>query len=111
MASGDLPTMSFDDRAAAHAWLERNHARSPGIRVRIFKKGSAFPTVSVDDLVDEALCFGWTDGERRREGETSFLQQIAPRDPSVPESSRNRKRIQALMGEGRMTPAGVAALG
>ncbi|MEA9985470.1 YdeI/OmpD-associated family protein [Subtercola sp. RTI3] len=96
------------DAAAWHAWLAENHAVSPGVRLAIAKKGGAQPSVSYSDALDSALCFGWIDGQKNRLDDNYFLQNFGPRRPRGMWSEINRDRVDRLIADGRMRPAGLA---
>ncbi len=108
--SEDLPVLSFRSVGALRKWLIKNHATSQGIWVRIAKRGSGIPSVTFDELLDEGLCFGWSESMRRKGDDTSYLQCFMPRRTKGTQSQRNQKRVARLIDEGRMTPFGLAAL-
>ena len=89
-------------------WLANNHARSDGIWLRIYKKDSGEETIIYAEALDEALCYGWIDGQKRGHDAQSFLQKFTPRRPKSVWSKRNREHIARLIREKRMTPAGLA---
>lgn len=99
----------FVSRAAWRAWLEANHATSGGIVVGMIKKAADFPGVTLDEVVDEALCFGWIDSLARSADDKRWSIKITPRKPNSPWSARNIARAERLIAEGRMTPAGLVA--
>lgn len=107
----DLPIMRFEDRAALRRWLEVNHASSDGILVRIYKAHAGMESVSFEDVLDEGLCFGWSESARRKGDAASYLQKFTPRRTRGTTSARNRRHAERLIQEGRMTPTGLAALG
>jgi uncharacterized protein YdeI (YjbR/CyaY-like superfamily) len=89
-------------------WLQRQHNKSNGVWLRIFKKGSGKQTLNYDEALDEALCFGWIDGQMRSHDEESYIQRFTPRRSKSVWSKRNRDRIERLFNEGRMQPSGIA---
>ena len=97
-------------RAGWRAWLADHHADSPGVWVVTYKKGSGGPHVPYDDVVEEALAFGWVDSQGRRLDERRWQLYCAPRKPGSAWSRANRARIEALTEAGAMTPAGQAAV-
>lgn len=106
--AGDLELI-VADAAAWRAWLERHHASSSGVWLVLARKGAAAPTdLGRDDALDEALCFGWIDGQARSRDETSYLQRFTPRRPRSRWSRRNVEIISRLERQGRMHPAGIA---
>lgn len=93
------------------AWLEENHDTLQEIWVRRFKKATGEPCITYDELVEECLCFGWIDGLVKKFDERSSVQRITPRRQKSFLSELNRQRVWKLQGNGRMTPAGLNALG
>jgi len=102
--------MSFTTRAALRAWLTRHHDTSAGIWVRIAKKASDDPSVSFEDVLDEGLCFGWSESQRRKGDASSYLQRFTPRRTRGTTSERNREHVRRLIREKRMTAAGLNML-
>jgi uncharacterized protein YdeI (YjbR/CyaY-like superfamily) len=102
-----VPTESFTSAGEWRRWLCENHALSDGVRLRIFKNDSGVRTVTYAEALDEALCFGWIDGQKQKCDEKSWLQKFTPRRPKSLWSKRNRERVAQLIEEGRMTPAGL----
>jgi uncharacterized protein YdeI (YjbR/CyaY-like superfamily) len=106
----DLPVLAFPDQAAFEAWLEAEHATSPGIYVRLSKKNAGVPSVTYAEVVESCLCFGWIDGRGNRLDDRFHLQRITPRRPRSVWSQTNVDRVEALLEAGRMRPAGLAAV-
>lgn len=107
----ELPIISFNDRAALRRWLETNHAISKGVYVRIYKKHTAIKSVTFEEVLDEGLCFGWSENKRLPGDKESYLQRFTPRTTKGTTSPRNIAHAKQLIAEGRMTPPGLAALG
>lgn len=108
-----LKTASLKAFASAKGWrqwLAKNHGKSSGLWLRIYKKDSGKKTITYDEALDEALCFGWIDGQKARYDAASFLQKFTPRRPKSLWSKRNREHIARLAKEKRMTAAGLAAV-
>ena len=103
----DKAVISFKNAQAWRKWLEENHDASPGIEMRLFKKNSGHKSVTYDEALDEALCFGWIDGIVHSYDEASYLQKFCPRRPKGTWSKRNREHIERLVREKRMTEAGM----
>jgi uncharacterized protein YdeI (YjbR/CyaY-like superfamily) len=99
----------FETPSAFRAWLERHHADRAELIVGFHKRGTGKASLTWAESVDEALCFGWIDGVRRRHDETSYTIRFTPRTRRSIWSAVNVARVEALTGEGRMTPAGLAA--
>jgi uncharacterized protein YdeI (YjbR/CyaY-like superfamily) len=91
------------------AWLARHHATAPELWVGFHKKDSGRPSITWPESVDQALCFGWIDGIRKRIDETSYVIRFTPRRKGSTWSSINIARVKALSGLELMEPAGLAA--
>lgn len=103
-----MDVLSFKSPRALRAWLAKHSSQSDGIWLRIFKKGSGEKTVTYDEAVDEALCYGWIDGQKKAFDQISWLQKFTPRRPRSPWSKINTERVARLTAAGRMMPAGAA---
>jgi len=88
-------------------WLEKNHSISNGIWIRLFKKGSGVPSVTVAEALDGALCYGWITGQARPHDDVSWLGRYVPRRPRSIWSKINVTYVERLTKEGRMKPAGL----
>jgi len=99
----------FPDAAAFRRWLEHSAERAVELRVGFHKIGTGMPSLTWPESVDEALCFGWIDGVRKRINEISYQIRFTPRKPDSIWSAVNVARVQALIAQGRMRPAGLAA--
>lgn len=88
-------------------WLAENHARRSLLWLRLFKKGSGIPTIGKQEAIDEALCWGWVDGQLGKGDENSFLIRFTPRRPGSKWSMINTERIDRMMAEGRMQTPGL----
>src|SRR5262245_23173563 len=106
-----LPILEFASQAELRTWLSQNHSISPGIWIRIAKKASAKPSVSFEQVLDEGLCYGWSESTRRAYDNSSYLQKFSPRRTKGTTSERNRRRVKALTQAGKMTKPGFKALG
>jgi len=95
--------------AAFRAWLRANHRTATELLVRIAKAGAAGTGITYPEALDEALCFGWIDGVRRRIDEQSFSIRFSPRKPRSIWSRVNVAHVERLIREGRMMRAGLAA--
>jgi uncharacterized protein YdeI (YjbR/CyaY-like superfamily) len=109
-APPDLPVHRFPDQAAFESWLGAEHGRSPGIYVLIAKKGAPEPTLAQAEMVEALLCFGWIDGRVQRYDDHHFLTRVTPRRPKSVWSKKNAEWVTRLTAEGRMRPAGLAAV-
>jgi uncharacterized protein YdeI (YjbR/CyaY-like superfamily) len=100
------PIKAFASATAWREWLAKNYAKSNGIQLRIYKKDSGKKTVSYAEALDEALCYGWIDGQKNKYDARSFLQKFTPRRPKSTWSKRNREHVARLTKEKRMVAAG-----
>jgi uncharacterized protein YdeI (YjbR/CyaY-like superfamily) len=99
----------FDSAPDFRRWLEANHDRATELWVGYHKKGSRRSGMSYAEAVEEALCFGWIDGLTRGRDEHSYVQRFTPRRRGSNWSASNVERVERLLAEGRMYPAGIAA--
>ena len=106
----DKPILEFRQKTAWRKWLEKNHGSSSGAWLRLAKKGSGLSSISRDDALDAALCYGWIDGQARSEGDATWLQKFTPRTKRSIWSKINRQKVQALIESGEMRPAGLAEI-
>ena len=106
----ELPELLVPDAAAWRAWLVAHHATSPGVWLVLSKKGGTTTALDYDLALDEALCFGWIDGQVRRRDDQTMLQRTTPRGPRSRWSRRNVEHVARLTEQGRMAPAGLAAV-
>ena len=105
----DLPTRAFKSQKEWEAWLERNH-ETPGIWLKFAKKTSGIPTVSYQEAVDVALCYGWIDGQNKSLDETYYVQRFTPRTSTSNWSKINREKAEGFIAEGRMRASGLRAI-
>jgi uncharacterized protein YdeI (YjbR/CyaY-like superfamily) len=107
----DSDIVTFASAEAFEAWLDENHAASPGIWLRLRKKEGA-PAGALDyaRALDVALCFGWIDGQKAAYDDRWWLQRFTPRRPGSRWSRINRDKATALTDQGRMRPPGQAEI-
>lgn len=103
----DPPIKAFKSAEALETWLAANHIKSDGIWLQIFKKDSAIKTVTYDEALDVALCYGWIDGQKNKHDENSWLQKFTPRRSKSVWSKRNKEHIARLIKAGKMKSAGL----
>jgi uncharacterized protein YdeI (YjbR/CyaY-like superfamily) len=108
--AADPPQLLLPDAAAWRSWLEHHHETSAGVRLVLHKKGGDVTTLTYEDALQEALCFGWIDGQAGRRDEGSSYQRFTRRGKRSVWSSRNVARVERLEVEGRMHDAGRAAV-
>jgi len=102
-----MRTIRFKSPRDYRRWLAKNHGRSDGIWLRIFKKDSGIATVTYAEALDQALCFGWIDGQKRPYDGESWLQKFSPRRPKSGWSKNNTRHAERLIQSGEMAPAGL----
>ena len=100
---------TFERPEDFRAWLEQHHDSEPELWVGYHKKGTGTPSMTWPESVDEALCFGWIDGIRKRVDAERYMIRFTPRRARSIWSSVNIARVAVLKEQGRMRPAGVAA--
>jgi uncharacterized protein YdeI (YjbR/CyaY-like superfamily) len=98
------------DAAAWRSWLVAHHDTVPAVWLVLTKKGGTVTALDYAGALDEALCFGWIDGQTRRRDEQTMFQRWTPRGPRSRWSLINIGHVERLSAEGRMTPAGQAAI-
>ena len=106
----EQPIIAFVTAAEFRQWLTRHHSDHPGIWLKIARKASGISTVTYAEALDEALCFGWIDGQKKTFDETAFLQKFTQRSKRSVWSKINAGHVARLEKEGRMKPAGLAAV-
>ena len=102
--------LGFRSSSEFRKWLSANHRQSDGIWLRIFKKGSGERSITYAEALDEALCFGWIDGQKRPYDDSSWLQRPTRRRPKSGWSKRNTEHAERLIRARRMKPAGQAEI-
>jgi uncharacterized protein YdeI (YjbR/CyaY-like superfamily) len=102
------PTLTFDDQIAWEGWLEENHTASDGVWLRLAKKRAPTRTVTHLQALEEALCFGWIDGQRQPLDDNFYLMHFTPRRRGSRWSQINRASAEERIAQRRMRPAGLA---
>jgi uncharacterized protein YdeI (YjbR/CyaY-like superfamily) len=105
--TNEHPVKAFSSPKLFEAWLVKHHAKAEGIWVRIFKKNSAKKTITYDEALDLALCYGWIDGQKKSYDGESWIQKFTPRRARSIWSKRNKERAGTLIKEGRMKASGL----
>jgi uncharacterized protein YdeI (YjbR/CyaY-like superfamily) len=106
----DLPVKLFKSREDWEAWLAKHFNSPAGLWVRLAKKSASLKTVSYQEALEVALCYGWIDGRVQKFDEESWVQKFTPRRAKSIWSKINRTRALVLIKDGRMRPAGLAAI-
>ncbi len=104
----ELPTIAFESRDAWAVWLADQHHASPGLWLKIAKKGSGAGSVTYAEALEVALCYGWIDGQKAALDDSHWLQRFTPRKPRSRWSKRNREAALRLIEAGEMKPTGLA---
>ncbi len=103
----DLPELLVAGAGEWRRWLKTHHADSPGVWLVLAKKGTSDPTtISYDEALDEAICFGWIDGQLGRRDTATFRRRFTPRKARSPWSQRNAAIAERLIATGRMDRSG-----
>lgn len=110
MKPDDQPQTTAKDRAAWRRWLAKHHAKAQLVWLAFAKKGSGLDSVTYAEAVEEALCFGWIDGQMSPIDEHRFAIRFTPRRPKSIWSKANVERVGRLIDSGLMTPAGLAVI-
>ncbi len=101
------PTVSFTSQEEWSKWLKDNYDTSNGVWIRFYKKSSGLQTFNCPQALEEALCYGWIDGQRKSNDKDSFLQKYTPRRKRSVWSKINTQHIEKLTKLGRMKPSGL----
>lgn len=104
----DVAKVEVATRAAWRAWLARHQAQRESVGCVTYKKGASKPKVAYEDLVEEALCFGWVDSAARKLDEERTMLLMSRRKEQSAWSAPNKARVEKMLAAGRMTPAGLA---
>ena len=102
------PVLSFKTSNAFEKWLAKNYDKVDGIQLRFFKKESGEKTITYKEAIDEALCYGWIDGQANKYDEVSWIQKFTPRRQRSIWSKKNTENIERLAALGKMKPSGLA---
>jgi len=105
--SGELPVLAFPTVRSWVAWLDAHHDTSPGVWLRLAKKDCAIELIHHRHALEEALCYGWIDGQLKPESETTWRVKFTPRRNRSIWSKINREKALALIESGRMKPPGL----
>ena len=106
----ELPSRPFKSPKDFEAWLDRNHGKETELWVKLAKKGSGIPSVTYQEAVDVALCYGWIDGLARSLDESFYLQRFTPRKAKSNWTETNCRKAEAFIAQGRMKPSGMRAI-
>ena len=104
-----MKPMFFETPAAFRAWLKRHHKTADELWVGYYRKDSGKPTITWQESVDEALCFGWIDGIRKKISDEAYTNRFTPRRAGSNWSAINIAKVRELTKQKRMSAAGLAA--
>ncbi len=107
---GSEPPIIFKNRKAWEAWIAKHYDSSEGVWLRLAKSSATLKSLSYQEALEIALCYGWIDGQKRAYDEESWLQRFIPRGPRSIWSKINRSKAERLVREGRMQQPGLAAI-
>src|SRR6266511_2329489 len=110
MKSVDLPVDPFESKKKWADWLAKQHDKSAGVWLKLAKKGSEIPSVTYDEALDVALCYGWIDGQKKGFDDKYWLQKFTPRGAKSIWSKINIGKVEKLIRSGGMKPAGLNAI-
>lgn len=106
----DFSIIAFQTKKKWRSWLLKNYNFSDGLWLRLFKKDSGVKSINRDQALDEALCFGWIDGQAKSYDDESYLQKFTPRRKQSIWSKRNTEKVKQLIQDGKMHSSGLAAV-
>ncbi len=106
----ELPTLPFESKKKFAEWLAKQHDKSAGVWMKLAKKATGIPSVTYQEALDVALCYGWIDGQKRSFDDKYFLQKFTPRRPKSIWSKINTEKVERLIASGEMKPSGLRAV-
>ncbi len=104
----ESPTLPFASATLWEEWLSKHHSQVDGVWIKVAKKATGIASVTHDEALDVALCYGWIDGQRKSCDERFFLQKFTPRRSNSLWSKRNVNKVAELMVAKKMQPSGLA---
>jgi len=110
MKTTELATIPFASKKKWADWLAKVHDKSAGVWLKLGKKGSGIPSVTYEEALDIALCYGWIDGQKGSFDDKYWLQKFTPRGPKSIWSKINTDKTEKLIASGEMKPAGLKAI-
>lgn len=108
--STELPVLPFESKKKWADWLAKQHDKSTGVWLKLAKKDSGIPSVTYEEALDVALCYGWIDGQKKGFDDKYWLQKFTPRGPKSLWSKINTEKAERLIASGEMKPAGLKAI-
>ncbi len=110
MESMELSIVPFENKKKWMDWLAKQHDKSAGVWLKIAKKNADVPSITYDEALDVALCYGWIDGQKKAFDDQYWLQKFTPRGPRSIWSKINTEKAERLIASGEMQPAGLRAI-
>ena len=110
MKSTDLPVLPFANKKKWADWLAKQHDQSMGVWLKLSKKDSGIPSITYEEALDAALCYGWIDGQKKGFDDQYWLQKFTPRGPKSIWSKINTEKAERLIASGEMKSAGLKAV-
>ena len=108
--AAELPIILFESQSAFEGWLNVNAPTSPGVWLQLAKKNAGITSISYDEAVESALCYGWIDSQSKSFDDKTWIQKYTSRGKKSIWSKVNKEKAEALLANGRMTPAGLQAI-
>ena len=110
MTPADYPILPFVSKTKWADWLAKQHDKSTGLWLKLAKKDSGIDSVTYEEAVDVALCYGWIDGQKKGFDDKYWLQKFTPRGKKSIWSKINTEKAERLIASGEMKPAGLKAI-
>lgn len=110
MKSTDYPILPFESKKKWADWLAKQHGKSTGVWLKLAKKDSGIASVTYDEALESALCYGWIDGQKKGFDDKYWLQKFTPRGQKSIWSKINTEKAERLIASGDMKPAGLKAI-
>lgn len=108
--AAELPILPFESKKKWANWLARQHDKSSGVWLKLAKKDSGISSITYEEALDVALCYGWIDGQKKGFDERYWLQKFTPRGRKSIWSKINTEKAERLIASGEMKPAGLKAI-
>ena len=110
MKPADYPNLTFDCKKKWADWLARQHEKSAGVWLKLAKRGSGIKSITYEEALDVALCYGWIDGQKKGFNDKYWLQKFTPRGPKSIWSKINTEKAERLIASGEMKPSGLKVI-
>lgn len=108
--STELPVLPFESKKKWTDWLAKQHDKSVGVWLKLGKRDSGIPSITYEEALDVALCYGWIDGQKKGFDDKYWLQKFTPRGSKSIWSKINTEKAERLIASGEMKPAGLKAI-